>query len=51
MNTCSDEELMSFLVGEGDLKAFEKLITRYEQSLFNYIYRYMGDFHTAQDIF
>jgi RNA polymerase sigma-70 factor (ECF subfamily) len=51
MNTCSDEELMSFLVGEGDLKAFEKLITRYEQSLFNYIYRYMGDFHTAQDLF
>lgn len=51
MNTCSDEELMSFLVGEGDLKAFEELITRYEQSLFNYIYRYMGDFHTAEDLF
>ena len=41
MNTCSDEQLMSFLVGEGDLKAFEELITRYEQSLFNYIYRYI----------
>jgi hypothetical protein len=34
MNTCSDEELMSFLVGEGDLKAFEELITRYEQQVF-----------------
>jgi RNA polymerase sigma-70 factor (ECF subfamily) len=51
MNICSDEQLMSSLLEEGDLKAFEELITRYEQSLFNYIYRYMGDFHTAQDLF
>jgi RNA polymerase sigma-70 factor (ECF subfamily) len=51
MNTCSDEQLMSSLLEEGDLKAFEELLTRYEQSLFNFIYRYMGDFHTAQDLF
>ena len=42
---------MSSLIKEGDMKAFEELITRYEQSLFNFIYRYMGDFHTAQDLF
>ncbi|MBM4128915.1 MAG: RNA polymerase sigma factor [Nitrospira sp.] len=51
MNTCSDEQLMSSLIKEGNLKAFEELITRYEQSLFNYIYRYTGDFHTAEDLF
>jgi len=51
MNICSDEQLMSSLIKEGDMKAFEELITRYEQSLFNFIYRYMGDFHTAQDLF
>jgi RNA polymerase sigma-70 factor (ECF subfamily) len=51
MNTCSDEQLMSSLVKEGDLKAFEELIIRYEESLFHYIYRYIGDFHTAQDLF
>jgi len=51
MNTCSDEQLMSSLIKEGDMKAFEELITRYEPLLFNFIYRYMGDFHTAQDLF
>jgi len=51
MNTCSDEQLMSSLIEEGNMKAFEELITRYEQSLFNYIYRYMGDFHMSQDLF
>jgi DNA-directed RNA polymerase specialized sigma24 family protein len=51
MSACSDEQLMSSLIEEGNLKAFDELITRYEQSLFNYIYRYMGDFHTAQGLF
>jgi RNA polymerase sigma-70 factor (ECF subfamily) len=51
MSACSDEQLMNSLIEEGNQESFEELISRYEQSLFNYIYRYMGDFHAAQDIF
>jgi len=51
MTDYSDEELMISLVEEGDLKAFEELLVRYEKSLFNYIYRHIGDFHAAEDLF
>lgn len=47
----NDEQLMASLVKEGNLKAFEELITRYEKSLFNYMLRHIGDFHLAQDLF
>ena len=46
-----DEQLMISLVKDDDLKAFEELITKYEIPLFNYINRYISDFHTAQDLF
>jgi len=42
---------MISLVEEGDLGAFEELLTRYEKSLFNYILRHISDFHTTQDLF
>lgn len=48
---CSDEQLMSSLIHEEDLKALEELIARYEKSLFNYIHKLTGNFHTAQDLF
>ena len=51
MTTLSDEQLMSSLVKEGQLAAFEELLRRYEKSLFNYILKHIGDFHKAQDLF
>lgn len=51
MDKYSDEQLMSSLANEEDLKAFEELITRYEKSLFNYIHKFTGNFHAAQDLF
>lgn len=51
MTTYSDEQLMLLIVEKDDLKAFEELITRYEKPLLIYIFRYIGDFHTVQDLF
>ena len=51
MTILTDEQLMASLIEEGDIKAFEELLTRYEKSLFNYIVRSIGDFHKAQDLF
>jgi len=46
----SDEELMS-RVKEGEVEAFEMLLARYQKPLFSFIFRMVGDFHKAQDIF
>lgn len=35
----------------GDTAAFSALYDRYERSLFNFIYQYVGDYEAAQDIF
>jgi RNA polymerase sigma-70 factor (ECF subfamily) len=51
MTTYSDEQLMSSLINDGDLEAFEELLTRYEKRLLIYIIRLMGDYHSAQDLF
>ena len=51
MTAQTDEQLMISLVKAGDLSSFEELLTRYEHSLFNYIHRYISDFHTVQDLF
>jgi RNA polymerase sigma-70 factor (ECF subfamily) len=51
MTARTDEQLMISLVEEDDLGTFEELLTRYEKSLFHYIVRYTGDFHTAEDLF
>jgi len=34
----------------GDQKAFEALVCRYQRSLLRLIYRYVGEYHEAQDI-
>lgn len=36
---------------EGETSAFSELYDRYERSLFNFIYQYIGDYEAAQDIF
>ncbi len=51
MTAYTDEQLMIRLVEHATLEAFEELLIRYEKPLFNYIYRYMSDFHLAQDLF
>jgi RNA polymerase sigma-70 factor (ECF subfamily) len=51
MTVQTDEQLMVSLVKEGNLNSLEELLTRHEKSLFNYLVRHTGDFHTAQDLF
>jgi RNA polymerase sigma-70 factor, ECF subfamily len=34
----------------GNQKAFEALVNRYQHSLFGLIYRYVGEYHEAQDV-
>lgn len=45
----SDNVLVD-LVRAGDLAAFEALVSRYRRSLFRLIYRYIGEYHEAQDV-
>jgi len=44
-----DEELMQ-KTKEGDMRAFDVLVRRWEHRLFNLIYRITGDFEAAKDI-
>lgn len=46
----SDEELMS-QIKTGNVEAFEILFNRYRTPIFSFIYKMLGDFHKAQDIF
>ena len=45
----SDEELMQN-IKNGDMEAFDILVRRWENRLFNVIYRITGDFETSRDI-
>ncbi|MBD3183692.1 sigma-70 family RNA polymerase sigma factor [Candidatus Poribacteria bacterium] len=45
----SDEELMRRCC-EGDTGAFELLVMRYKDSIFNFTYRFLADYHQAQDL-
>lgn len=47
----SDEDLFLRYREQGDRAAFEELVHRYERELFSYLYRYLGDRQTAEDIF
>jgi RNA polymerase sigma-70 factor, ECF subfamily len=44
-----DHELMR-AIGDGDSLAFERLVTRYQSSVYNFIRRHIGDRHTAEDL-
>lgn len=45
----SDEDLMR-RCREGDMSAFELIVLRYKDAIFNSVYHLMADYHRAQDI-
>lgn len=45
----SDEDLMN-RCREGDMGAFELIVLRYKDAIFNLIYHFVADYHRAQDI-
>jgi len=45
----SDEELMD-RCRKGDMAAFELIVLRYKDAIFNFIYHFLSDYHRAQDI-
>ena len=47
----SDEELLGRFRAVGDESAFESLVHRYEQELFSYLRRYLGNAEMAEDVF
>jgi RNA polymerase sigma-70 factor (ECF subfamily) len=48
--SASDEALM-LCVQAGELSALQKLMGRYEKGLYNFLARYTGDRHLAEDLF
>ncbi len=46
----SQEESLVRACQEGDQTAFNLLVWRWEKPLFNFIYKYLGDAHLAQDL-
>jgi RNA polymerase sigma-70 factor, ECF subfamily len=49
-DSASDESLM-LLVKEGDVGAFDILVERYRESLFAFLYRFLGNRSLAEDLF
>ena len=47
----SDEELLRRCCQNEDSAAFESLVQRYEQELFSYLRRYLGNAELAEDVF
>jgi RNA polymerase sigma-70 factor (ECF subfamily) len=47
----SDEDLLLRYREEGDRRAFEELVGRYERELYNYLRHYLGDAEMAEDAF
>lgn len=47
----SDEELLLSYQETGDCEFFNELVVRYERELYNYLRRYLGDAHMAEDVF
>jgi RNA polymerase sigma-70 factor, ECF subfamily len=46
-----DGELLSRYAAQGDRRAFEEIVHRYEREIYNYLYKYLGDRHLAEDAF
>jgi RNA polymerase sigma-70 factor (ECF subfamily) len=46
----SDEELMMKVRDDADERAFETLVQRHRKSILNFVYRFMGDRETAEDL-
>jgi RNA polymerase sigma-70 factor (ECF subfamily) len=51
--TCraDDGELLVRYAGQGDRCAFEEIVHRYEREIYNYLHKYLGDRHLAEDAF
>lgn len=49
MNEYSDKELAHFS-GEGDVDAFNTIVTKYNKSVYNFVFRLMGDRDEAFDL-
>jgi len=49
--TSSDEELLVAYRDEGNRRAFEELVHRYERELYGYLRNYLGDAAVAEDVF
>ena len=49
MNKFSDERLFK-LFQEGDVQAFNQLVTRYKDRLYNFLYRFVNDVELAEDL-
>ena len=47
----SDESLLLDYVEHGNRDSFEQLVHRFEREIFNYLRRYLGDTHLAEDAF
>ncbi len=47
----SDEELILGYQSEGDRRAFDELVHRYERELYSYLRHYLGDEQVAEDVF
>ena len=47
----SDEELLTVYRNQGDRRAFEELVHRYERELYSYLRRYLGNAEMAEDAF
>lgn len=45
----SDEQLVALTV-KGDVSAFNDLVARWDNSLYNFVYRYLGDHEDARDV-
>ncbi len=50
-DTITDEDLLRKFVDDGDRSSFETLIRRYQDELYNYLRRYLGDDNLAEDAF
>ncbi len=47
----SDEDLILGYQAEGDRRAFDELVHRYERELYSYLRHYLGDEQVAEDVF
>jgi RNA polymerase sigma-70 factor (ECF subfamily) len=46
-----DGELLVRYAAQGDRRAFEEIVHRYEREIYNYLRKYLGDRHLAEDAF
>jgi RNA polymerase sigma-70 factor (ECF subfamily) len=49
--TTPDGELLVRYAASGDRTAFDELVRRYEREIYNYLRKYLGDGHLAEDAF